>query len=70
MILKDVFLWFDFDNDFLLLGYGWHLFGIPDIYHWESLPFPGIAIVAEREATAIMPWMMPYTITIKASAAP
>ena len=40
------------------------------IYHCGTLPFPGIAIVAKRKATAIMPWIMPWIIAIKDSAAP
>ena len=65
MKLKYGILWLHFDNDGLLSGYGWqaikpqwyelHKFGNKDIYHCGSLLFPGIAIVAKKEATAIMP---------------
>ena len=34
------------------------MFVIPNIYHCGSMEFPLIAIDAEREATAIMPWIM------------
>ena len=35
------------------------MFGIQDIYDCGSLAFPGIAIAAKREATAIVPWIIP-----------
>ena len=35
-----------------------YMFGIPDIYHYGSLTFSGIAIAAKGETTAIMPWIM------------
>ena len=46
------------------------MFGIPNIYHCGSMKFPEIAIDAEREATAIMTWIMPWIMidnTSKAS---
>ena len=35
-----------------------HIFGIRNIYHCGSMEFPGIAIDANREGTAIMTWIM------------
>ena len=35
-----------------------HMFGVRNIYHCGSMVFPGIAIDANREATAIMTWIM------------